>query len=212
MTTEPKPDPDGLLFDDVYAWARGRDPRSVPWVHGAPHPLVASWLATAANPSPDGSRALVIGSGLGDDAEALAGRGWQVTAFDASPHAIDWSRQRFPGSRVDYRVANLFDLPAGWRHRFDLVVEVHTVQALPVTRRQAAIGAIAGTLAPGGTLVVVTMTRNIDVPLRGRPWPLTLSELATFERYGLVETGRETAATPTPDAPGRVRCTFTRPR
>ena len=198
-------------YDEIYARSRGQDPRSVPWAHGAPHPLFASWLAGTPDPTPPGNRALVIASGLGDDAEALAAREWEVTAFDASRQAIDWTRERFPASTVTYSVQDLFALPDEWRQGFDLVVEIHTVQALPVTWRQHAIRAIADTVAPGGTLIVVTMTRNIDVPLRGYPLPLTPDELRSFQRHGLVETTRHVESTPTDDQPGRVRCIFSRP-
>lgn len=198
-------------YDEVYARARGQHPASVPWAHGAPHPLFASWLDDADSPAPRRDAALVIASGLGDDAEELADRGWKVTAFDASPQAIAWTRERFPDTRVTYRVEDLFALPEAWHRRFDLVVEIHTVQALPVTYRQRAIEAIADTVAPGGTLVVITMTRLANVPLRGYPMPLTESELASFQRHGLEETDRHVASVPTQHQPGRVRCVFTRP-
>lgn len=211
MAGETTPDPDGEVFEQVYAARRGQDPRSVPWSHGAPHPLFADWLDTAPNPAPGHDRALVVGSGLGDDAVALARAGWAVDAFDISPEAIAWARERFPDAPVRWRVASLFDLPDEWRQAFDLVVEIHTVQSLPPTRRQAAIRAIADTVAPGGALVVVAMTRHASVPLRGRPWPLTDAELAGFARAGLAEQDRQVVASPSAEHPGRVRGVWTRP-
>ena len=211
MITTPPPDPDGQLFDDVYSSTRGADPASVPWAHGEPHPMFASWLASAKPPRGDRTQALIVGSGLGDDAEAVAALGWDVTAFDLSPHAIAWARERFPESKVSYQVEDLFALPEEWHRAFDLVVEIHTVQALPVTRRQATIAAIADTVAPGGELVVVAITRDIRVPLRGRPWPLSPAELASFERYGLREHHRLMEQPASADHPGRVRVSFTRP-
>ncbi len=211
MTANQPPDPDEATFNNIYAAARGGDVRSVPWAHGEPHPLLTGWLDTALPPAVNRGRALVVGAGLGDDAEDLAARGWAVTAFDASPEAVDWARERFPSSRVDYQLRNLFALPEAWRQAYDLVVEIHTVQALPVTRRQETIETIAETVAPGGTLIVIAMTRDVSVPLRGRPWPLTSAELGSFTRYGLVETDRLEVAAPTSDRPGRVRCVFVRP-
>ena len=64
---------------------------------------------------------------------------------------------------------------------FDLVAECITVQALPVTLRSRAIAAIASTVAPGGTLVVVSGIRDGDGPRDGPPWPLTREELDRFE-------------------------------
>jgi SAM-dependent methyltransferase len=210
MTDQNRQDTDEQLFDGYYANARGGDLHTIPWAYGAPHPHVVEWLGRD-QPATGRDRALVIACGLGDDAELLAARGWRVAAFDSSPTAIAWARDRFPDSPVDYRVANLFDLPAEWRQAFDLVIEVHTIQALPVTRRQETIAAIAGTVAPGGRLVVVTMTRDVNIPLRGRPWPLTDTELDSIGRHGLEREDRWVGRDPAPQALGRVRYVYTRP-
>jgi SAM-dependent methyltransferase len=206
MSPSRQSDPDARLFDDIYAAAMDRDVTSIPWAHGTPNPFLRQWLDGRETPPAGRNRALVIAAGLGDDAEALAAAGWDVTAFDGSGHAIAWARERFPDSAVDYRVLDLFSLPAAWTGAFDLVVEVHTIQALPPTRRQHVIGRIASTVAPGGTLFVVTFLRDVHTPLRGRPWPLTKREIASIARDGLVETGRSTA----PDRPGRLNVVFER--
>lgn len=212
MKDVPTTDPDGRLFDDIYAQLRGKDPSAVPWANGRPNTLFASWLhrESQRGAAANGKRALVIGSGLGDDANALAARGYDVTAFDYSPHAIDWARQRFPDASVDWRVADLFALPRSWRQAFDLVVEIHTIQALPVTRRQDTIRAISDTLAPGGSLVMVAMTRDVRDPLRGRPWPLTEAEVDAIEWHGIIETDRAVVVPIRPGQPGRVRAEFRR--
>jgi SAM-dependent methyltransferase len=210
MTDLPPYETDEHLFDSYYANARDGDLRTIPWAYGAPHPQLVEWLA-GSSPTPGHDRALVVACGLGDDAELLAARGWRVTAFDSSRTAIEWARERFPDSRVGYHVANLFDLPAAWREAFDLVVEVHTIQALPVTRRQETIAAIAGSVAPEGRLVVIAMTRDVAIPLRGRPWPLTMAEVDSIARQGLAVEDRLVARKPTPEALGRVRAVFKRP-
>ena len=56
----------------------------------------------------------MVACGLGDDAEALAAAGWRVTAFDISPAAIAWCRERFPASPVDYQVQDLSAVPSSW--------------------------------------------------------------------------------------------------
>jgi len=124
----------------------------------------------------------VIGTALGDDAVLLAARGFAVTAFDIAPTAIEGARRRFPASSVDYVVADLLDLPAQWRGAFDLVAEAITVQALPVSLRDRAIDAIASTVAPGGTLVVVSGIHDGQGERDGPPWPLTREELDRFGR------------------------------
>jgi threonine dehydrogenase-like Zn-dependent dehydrogenase len=205
-------DSDGRLFDGYYASKRGGPPKEIPWANGAPHPMLVPWLAAATAPPDERNSALIVGSGLGDDAEAVAALGWNVTAFDVSPEAIAWTRERFPDSTVNYQTEDLFRLPGSWSGKFDLVVEVFTVQALPVTRRQATIDAICDTLAVDGELVVVALTRDINTPLRGRPWPLSASELASFGDRYLVESARDTKPAESPDQPGRVRLSLTRPQ
>jgi SAM-dependent methyltransferase len=170
---------DTAWFERLYAAAEAGD-AEVPWDRGGPNPFLEQWVRERGLDG-GGRRALVIGTALGDDAELLAGRGYAVTAFDVSPTAIEGARRRFPGSSVDYHVADLLDLPSGWAGAFDLVAECITVQALPVTLRSQAIGAIASTVAPGGTLVVVSGIWNGDGPRDGPPWPLTRSELDRFE-------------------------------
>jgi SAM-dependent methyltransferase len=173
---------DQAEFEAIYAEA-GDDLGSVPWAKLEPLPALVEWLDTQ---EPGGGRAaLVIGSGLGDDAEELARRGWKVSAFDVSPTAIEQARKRFPETTVDYRAADLFDLPAEWRGRFDLVVEIRTLQAIPIEVRADGPAALAATVAPGGRLWAHILGRDEHLAGGQRPWPLTPEELAGFERAGL---------------------------
>ena len=155
---------DTAWFERLYAAAEAGD-AEVPWDRGGPNPFLEAWVRERALEGA-GRRALVIGTALGDDAELLAARGYAVTAFDVAPTAIEAARRRFPDSGVDYRVADLLDLPAEWLGAFDLVAECITVQALPVSLRSRAIDAIASTVAPGGTLIVVSGIRDGDGPRR----------------------------------------------
>jgi threonine dehydrogenase-like Zn-dependent dehydrogenase len=169
---------DTAWFEELYADAEaGR--REVPWDRGGPNPFLEQWVVER-DVRGEGRRALVVGTALGDDAEMLAGRGFAVTAFDVAPTAIEGARRRFPGSPVDYRVADLLDLPVEWVRAFDLVAEAITVQALPLSLRSRAIDAIASAVAPGGTLVVVSGIFEGDGPREGPPWPLTREELDRF--------------------------------
>jgi Methyltransferase domain len=169
-------------FEEMYA-AVGDDLTALPWAGLKPFPLLVEWL-DGAGAGVSGA-ALVVGSGLGDDAEELARRGFTVTAFDLSPTAIERTRERFPASTVDYRVADLLDLPAEWRERFDLVVEIRTLQSLPIGVRAAAPAAIARTVAPGGLLWLFALGRESHQPGETRPWPVTSAELAVLESAGL---------------------------
>ncbi len=176
-------------FEEMYA-AAGDDLAAVPWANLKPFPLLVEWLDGPGRGL--GGRALVIGAGFGDDAEALAARGFEVSAFDFSPTAVARARERFPESSVDYRVADLFELPAEWEGRFDLVVEIRTLQSLPIGQREAGAAAIAATVAPGGRLWLFALGRETHLPGETRPWPVTPQELAPLEAAGLAwESRRE---------------------
>jgi SAM-dependent methyltransferase len=173
-------------FEEMYA-AAGDDLEAVPWANLRPFPLLVEWLdrEAAAGNALRGGNALVIGCGYGDDAEELARRGLAVSAFDFSPTAIARARERFPGSSVAYRVADLFDLPAEWSGRFDLVVEIRTLQSMPIGERERGAAAIAATVVPGGRLWLFALGRDVRVAGETRPWPLVPDELAALERAGL---------------------------
>ena len=154
MSERDQPEP----FESIYARARD-DLTTLPWTRLVPSVQLLTWL----DGTPvDGLSVLVVGCGVGDDAEELAGRGAEVTAFDFSPTAIALCRRRFPSSSVSYRVADLFQLPVSWEQRFDLVVEIHTVQSVPPERQAEAMAAIANTVAPGGRLFVRCSVRDDD--------------------------------------------------
>jgi hypothetical protein len=166
-------------FDRLYVAAEHGE-AEVPWDRGEPNPLLVQW---AEKRRPRGDRALVIGSGLGTDAEYVAGLGFQTTAFDISETAIATTRRRFPDSGVAYVVADLLDMPAEWREAFDLVVESITVQSLPPRLHREAIDHVTGTVAPGGTLIVISAARAENEPVDGPPWPLKPSEIALFGEH-----------------------------
>jgi SAM-dependent methyltransferase len=171
-------------FDELYR-AAGEDASKVPWADQQPNRWLVEWLDHQVI-SPKGAAAVVCGCGLGDDAEELASRGYDVGAFDISPAAIDWARRRFPETSVAYRVADLFDLPSSMNAGFDFVFEAYTIQALPAPIRDVAIAAVASLVAPGGELLGVMRGGEPEEQVDGPPWPVTRPQLAGFEEAGLL--------------------------
>jgi 2-polyprenyl-3-methyl-5-hydroxy-6-metoxy-1,4-benzoquinol methylase len=168
-------------FEAVYALAED-DPAAVPWADLQPRPLLQEWLS--ARPVA-GLRALDVGCGLGDNAEALARAGARVVAFDLVERAVHWARERFPDSAVDYRVADLFNAPDEWRGAFDFVHELYTLQALPEALLPGAARALASFVAPGGTLLVISRARDDGEDLGGPPWPLARKDIEGLAVDGL---------------------------
>ncbi len=163
-------------FEKLYSEAQ-TGASVVPWADGMPNPYLVKW---ATGRSGDGRRALVVGCGLGYDAEFLASLGFAVTAFDIAPSAIATARRENPGSPVEYVTADLLDLPAEWIGAFDLVVEIYTLQPLYGQTRELAIAAVHRPVAPGGMMLIIARATNEEDPVRDpamMPWPLTRREL-----------------------------------
>ena len=114
-----------------------------------------------------------------------------MTAFDISPTAIGWCKKRFPETKVQYLVHDLFNPPLDWEGVFDFVLESYTLQVLTPDLRGKAIQCISGFVAPGGTLLVIARGRKPEEPTGEMPWPLVRTELRKFEADGLQEVNFE---------------------
>lgn len=176
-------DPTGW-FERLYVQAdEGR--AVVPWDRAAPNRLLVEW-AESNRPDGSGRTAMVVGCGLGEDAEYVAGLGFDTTAFDLSETAIQMVRRGFPESAVRYRAANLLDPPAEWAATFDFVLESLTVQSMPVPLHEPAIAQVGRMVAPGGRLLVIATGRDdANAETDGPPWRLTEAEIEAFATDGL---------------------------
>ena len=84
------------------------------------------------------------------------------------------------------------------------MVEIRTLQSLPVEQRGDAARAIAGLVRHGGRVFVRCLARDEGETVAVQPWPVSRSELGAFVDAGLTELAfREEAA-----ADGRG-CSFT---
>lgn len=173
-------------FDALYKEAAG-DNELIPWADLEPNRFLREW-AEANNLQGDGRKALVVGCGIGDDARYLYDLGFKVTGFDISPTAIEWAKRVHSETDIVFEVADLFQPPRGWLSEFDFVLEVYTIQPLPIEMRGQVIDAIAGFVAPGGELVVVTHGREDDEEPDIVPWPVSRRDLSRFASSGLKQT------------------------
>jgi len=104
-------------------------------------------------------RALDLGAGDGRNAVWLASKGWQVTAVDFSPVALDRGRALATarGVLVEWQLADLLEWSPG-AGRYDLVTLffIH----LPPDERRDVYARAAVAVAPGGTLLIVAHDRT----------------------------------------------------
>ena len=153
-------------FEELYFSARGDD-SWIPWSNGSPNPFVVEWSIG----KPPG-RALVVGCGLGEDAVFLDKIGWDVVAFDISPTAVEWAKKRHRKNDIKWVVADLLNPPEEWRSEFELVLEVHILQAIPENIRHRAASKLPLLVAKDGHLVCIGRFDEDGNPHEGPPWPL----------------------------------------
>ena len=187
-------------FEALYKEAAG-DNEVIPWADLEPNVYFRQWAETT-KLSGNGRKALVVGCGLGDDAKFLHDLGFNVTAFDISPTAIEWAKKLYGDNDIQFEVADLFEPPIEWtaasspvaiapgsdKRGFDFVLEIYTIQPLPLDLRPKVIDAVSAFVAENGALVVVTRGREDDVEPDEMPWPLSRKDLSRFGENGLNQT------------------------
>ncbi|MCL7495074.1 class I SAM-dependent methyltransferase [Streptomyces sp. MCA2] len=121
-----------------------------PWDHNAHY---HRWLLRQLPQRFDS--ALDIGSGSGDLARLLATRANEVRGIDSDPTIVSQAQRLTPAATpVTFTVADaLTGIPAG---SYDVITCVATIHHLPFTE---ALTVFRRHLAPGGTLVVVGLSR-----------------------------------------------------
>jgi len=170
-------------FESLYS-GTSESGEGVPWANMAPHPIFKKWIETPHNGS--GKTALVVGCGLGDDAIELESKGYQVTAFDISQSAIELCKRRFPDSQVKFVQADLLKGISEWYRKFDFVLEIFTIQALPPKYESVLIENIANFVAQDGKLVMITEIKEEKRSFEnGPPWLLNSSYIPAFENHDL---------------------------
>lgn len=193
--------------EGVYCTADG-DPERVPWCHGGPDALLLKWLG---NEAPrlvrPGCRAVVVGCGLGDDVAELAARGFDVVGFDIASSAVRWAARRFPSHASRFLVCDLLDLPLRMAGRFDLVVEICTLQSMPPELRKTAAASLARLAAPRGVVLAISCGKHAEEvgPEEGPPWPLSADELESLMAGSGLASMRPVAEIACVDDPDHVR-------
>lgn len=159
----------------------------VPWANMSPHPIFKKWMDDS-SPLENEKTALVVGCGLGDDAIELETKGFKVTAFDVSESAIELCKKRFPSSKVEFITADLIEGIPDWYMKFNLVLEIFTIQALPPKYEDVLIKNISDFVSDKGKLIVITEVQSEKRTYEnGPPWLLNNDYIKSFERNGLKQ-------------------------
>ncbi|HEU0103209.1 MAG TPA: class I SAM-dependent methyltransferase [Mycobacteriales bacterium] len=118
---------------------------------------------------PPFGKALDIGCGTGDHAVNLARRGWQVTAIDDVPRALDAARVKSSDADVQVRwvTADVTDMATQVGDGFSLLLDVGCFHGLKPQQRAAYVHQAAAVSHRGATLLMLAFQ-----PGRRPPAPL----------------------------------------
>ena len=107
-----------------------------------------------------GKRVVDVGCGGGILAEAMAGRGAQVTGIDLAdkPLKVAMLHGTETGSRVDYRLVSAESLAAEQPESFDVVTCMELLEHVP--EPASTVAACARLAKPGGWVFFSTINRN----------------------------------------------------
>jgi len=164
--------------DSIYTNAQG-DYKAVFWADLEPSPYLVQWLENNKKDLKK-KKAIVIGCGVGDDAQAISDYGYEVIGFDISPEAINLCKKRYPNTKVTYLVADLFDYDKKWLGNFDVVYECNTIQILPGKYRIKARKAISNLVSKNGYALVSCRSRKKNEKEDEIPLPLDYEEINKF--------------------------------
>ncbi|MDT0266117.1 class I SAM-dependent methyltransferase [Streptomyces sp. DSM 44915] len=136
------------------------DPRP-PWDIGGPQPVLVE-LADAGRIT---GSVLDAGCGTADNSLFLAGRGYEVTGFDASGTVVERARERAAalGLTVEFTVADATRL-TGFDRRFDTVVDSALYHCLGDDQRQGYIDSLHRVSRPGARLHLICFSDAVRNP------------------------------------------------
>lgn len=170
------------------------------WDLGEPTPVFRRLLESGAY---EPGRIIVLGAGRGYDARLFARAGFQVTAVDFAPTAVQVLREyNDPQAPVAVVHADIFNLPPLLRELFDYVLEYTCYCAIDPQRRREYADVVAGLLKPGGTYIALAFPT--DGQDGGPPFTVSPEELiALLQKRAFTLQQRQTPPDSVPRRRGR---------
>ena len=140
-----------------------------PWDFGGVPLALKSFLERSSVPG----RVLVPGCGSGYEVQAFHAAGYDVSAMDFSPAAVDQAKRVLGVLAERVILGDFFTYDFGQR-RFDLIYERTFLCSMAPSRRPEYVNRMADLLLPGGRLIGVFLYGQR--PPSGPPFPLTEPE------------------------------------
>ena len=136
-------------FIQTYQWAK--DWSQLPWAHDEP----TLFLAELCKQRGTRGRALDIGCGAGTDSVYLAQQGWEVTALDFVPKALEFTQSRAEAAGVSVTPVEAdittWELP----HAYDLVLDHGLLHNMDPVRYPEYRKRLVEAVAPAGDFVLL---------------------------------------------------------
>lgn len=163
MTTHEKD-----TFFATYDWAKNWE--DLPWSHEEPT-LFLGEICRRREPG----AALDIGCGAGTDSVFLATQGWDVTALDFMPKALEYTQQRAAEKGVSVTPVEA-DI-AEWEppRQYDIVLDHGLLHNMDPVRYDAYRECVLKALAPGGEFVLLHWHPRFDGQANGKMGPTRVS-------------------------------------
>jgi Thiopurine S-methyltransferase (TPMT) len=137
-----------------------------PWDFGGVPAALKSFLARSSVPN----KVLIPGCGSGYEVQAFHAAGYDVTAIDFSPVAVDQAK-RVLGVLAERVILGDFFTHDFGQCPFDLIYERTFLCSMPPTRWPAYVNRMADLLSPEGRLIGIFLYGQRS--LSGPPFPLT---------------------------------------
>lgn len=143
---------DERTLGSAEGWNRRYAEGTAKWDLGEAPPVLVAHIERCGEPPSDCRRVLVPGAGYGHDAIAWAKAGWEVTAVDFAPLAVEGIKARARDMDLEMQVleADVLDLPREFDASFDLIWEQTCLCALYPEMRDGYVASMARSIKPSG--------------------------------------------------------------